>query len=189
MNLKPKVYNYRSKSIRGLPEGGIKERSRMIQWVLVVNRQGKVRLSKWYQHVGAKDRRKVEREVQNKVVNQPSSARRCNFVNVGDELAVFRRYASLYFVVCIDSDENELLVLEQIHFFVQALDLHFHNVCELDLIFNFDKAYQILDEVFMGGEMQETSVRRVVRVVAEQDTIENEESESFMQKWGIPSFW
>ena len=33
----------------------------------------------------------------------------------------------------------------------------FHQVCELDLIFNFEKAYYILDEFLMGGEVLETS--------------------------------
>ena len=30
--------------------------------------------------------------------------------------------------------------------FVETLDQYFGNVCELDLIFNFDRAYNILDE-------------------------------------------
>lgn len=49
------------------------------------------------------------------------------------------RYASLYFIACIDSNENALLTLEVIHHFVEILDRYFGNVCELDLIFNFHK--------------------------------------------------
>jgi AP-2 complex subunit sigma-1 len=30
-------------------------------------------------------------------------------------------------------------------------------VCELDLLFNFHKVYSVLDEVFLAGEIQETS--------------------------------
>jgi AP-2 complex subunit sigma-1 len=30
-------------------------------------------------------------------------------------------------------------------------------VCELDLVFNFYKVYAILDEVFLAGEIEETS--------------------------------
>lgn len=30
-------------------------------------------------------------------------------------------------------------------------------MCELDLVFNFYKVYQILDEMVVGGEVMETS--------------------------------
>lgn len=36
-------------------------------------------------------------------------------------------------------------------------DAFFGNVCELDLVFNFYKVYAILDEVFLAGEVEETS--------------------------------
>ena len=52
---------------------------------------------------------------------------------------VYKRYASLYFVVGIDTSDNELITLEIIHHFVEVLDRYFGNVCELDLIFNFHK--------------------------------------------------
>lgn len=42
-------------------------------------------------------------------------------------------------------------------------------VCELDLIFHFNKAYYILDELIMSGEMQETSKQLVLRTLREQD--------------------
>lgn len=57
-----------------------------------------------------------------------------------------RRYASLYFCVGVDPTDNELITLETIQHFVEILDRYFGNVCELDLIFNFHKAYYILDE-------------------------------------------
>ncbi len=37
-------------------------------------------------------------------------------------------------------------------------------VCELDVIFNFEKAYFMLDELLIGGEMQETSKKNVLKV-------------------------
>lgn len=36
-------------------------------------------------------------------------------------------------------------------------DSFFGNVCELDLVFNFYKVYAILDEMFLGGHVEETS--------------------------------
>ena len=52
---------------------------------------------------------------------------------------VYRRYAGLFFCVCVDASDNELAYLEAIHFFVEVLDTFFGNVCELDLVFNFYK--------------------------------------------------
>ena len=63
----------------------------------------------------------------------------------------------MYFTICCDSDDNELLVLEFIHLFVEELDEYFGSVCELDLVFNFYKVYAILDEMVIGGEIMETN--------------------------------
>jgi hypothetical protein len=52
---------------------------------------------------------------------------------------VYRRYAGLYFCICVDVADNNLAYLEAIHNFVEVLNEYFHNVCELDLVFNFYK--------------------------------------------------
>lgn len=41
-------------------------------------------------------------------------------------------------------------------------DAFFQNVCELDLVFSFYKVYAILDEVFLAGEIEETSKQVVL---------------------------
>lgn len=47
---------------------------------------------------------------------------------------VYRRYASLFFVVAVDGDEeNELAILEFIHSLVETMDKYFESVCELDV--------------------------------------------------------
>ena len=48
---------------------------------------------------------------------------------------IYRRYASLYFIIGVDNDEdvNELSFLEFIHNLVETLDKYFENVCELDV--------------------------------------------------------
>ena len=61
------------------------------------------------------------------------------------------RYASLYFLACVDDDDNELIVLETIHHFVEVLDRYFGNVCELDLIFNFHKVRAQMGGVRVGA--------------------------------------
>lgn len=89
-------------------------------------------------------------------------------------ILVAKRYASLYFVAAIDKEENELLTLEVLQFYVELLDKYFRNVCELDIIFNFHKAYYILDEMLIAGYMLETSKKQILRVIANQDEVMEE---------------
>ncbi|KAI1317321.1 hypothetical protein EDD11_008690 [Mortierella claussenii] len=93
-----------------------------------------------------------------------------------DTKVIYRRYASLFFITGIDPQDNELLTLEVIHRYVEVLDRYFGNVCELDLIFNFQRAYFILDELLIAGEMQESSKKTVLRVITQMDAMEEEEA-------------
>lgn len=45
-------------------------------------------------------------------------------------------------------------------------------VCELDIIFNFEKAYFILDEFLLGGEAQETSKKNVLKAIEQADLLQ-----------------
>lgn len=103
-------------------------------------------------------------------------AKMCNFLEYKDTKVVYRRYASLFFVCGISAGDNELTALEIIHRYVEVLDRYFGNVCELDLIFNFQKAYSILDELIIAGELQESSKKSVLRVVSQSDSIEDQEN-------------
>jgi AP-1 complex subunit sigma 1/2 len=55
------------------------------------------------------------------------------------------------------------------------MDKYYGNVCELDIIFNFQKAYFILDELLLAGEMQESSKKNVLRCIGQQDSLEEME--------------
>lgn len=66
-----------------------------------------------------------------------------------------RRYASLYFVVGFDGDENELALLEWIHCLVETLDSVFSNVCELDILFHHDTVNEIIDDMVYNGQFVE----------------------------------
>jgi len=114
-------------------------------------------------------------------------SRMCNFVEYKENKEVYRRYASLFFVAGISPDDNELTTLEVIHRFVEVLDRYFGNVCELDLIFNFQKAYQVLDELLMAGELQESSKKSVLRVVMQGDNVEEAENEDNLARIGSRS--
>ena len=45
--------------------------------------------------------------------------------------------------------------------YVEVLDKYFGSVCELDIIFNFEKAYFVLDEYLLAGNLQESSKKKV----------------------------
>ena len=47
----------------------------------------------------------------------------------------------------------------------------------MDIIFNFHKAYYIMDELFIGGHLQETSKAEVLRICAAMDELMDESKE------------
>ena len=63
----------------------------------------------------------------------------CSLIGGSDYKLIYRHYATLYFVFCVDSSESELGILDLIQVFVETLDKCFESVCELDLIFHMDK--------------------------------------------------
>lgn len=142
-----------------------------VQFLLLLSRQGKLRLTKWYQTISQKEKTKITRELTTLILSR--RAKMCNVLEYKDFKVVYRRYASLFFIVGIDLSDNELLALETIHRFVEQMDKLFGNVCELDIIFGFDKAYHILDELLLDGYVQESLKKEVLRRVAQQDELEN----------------
>lgn len=67
--------------------------------------------------------------------------------------------------------------------FIKTLFFFFfsYQVCELDIIFNFEKAYFILDEFIIGGEIQETSKKTAVKAIEDSDMLQ-ETMEEYMNK-------
>ncbi|AFR95706.2 clathrin assembly protein [Cryptococcus neoformans] len=145
----------------------------MLNYVMLVSRQGKVRLAKWFQTLPAKTKNKIVKDVTQLVLARRT--RMCNFLEYKDTKVIYRRYASLFFITSISPGDNELITLEIIHRYVEVLDRYFGNVCELDLIFNFQKAYAVLDELIIAGEIQESSKKTVLKIVAQSDAIEEAE--------------
>lgn len=132
----------------------------MIRFILLQNRQGKTRLSKWYIPFNAVEKNKIESEIHRAVaVRDPKFT---NFLEYRNYKIIYRRYAGLYFSFCVDMNDNELGMLELIHLFVEILDGYFGNVCELDLVFHFDKVYMLLDELLLSGEISETSSKFIL---------------------------
>jgi hypothetical protein len=81
----------------------------------------------------------------------------CSFVEHRNYKIIYRRYASLFFLVGVDGEENELAILEFIHCVVETMDRYFGNVCELDIMFHLEKAHFMLEEMVMNGCIVETN--------------------------------
>jgi len=121
------------------------------------------------------------------VHNRPASA--CNFLPLppllasssapsGNEshqdtpsLVTYRHYATLYFIIISTSTESPLALLDLIQAFVEALDRLFENVCELDLIFNFETLHATLSEMIVGGVVIETDCNKMVEGVKTQGKV------------------
>lgn len=132
----------------------------------------------------------------------------CSFYAYRGYKVIYRRYASLFFIVGVmGEEENELANLEFIHALVETLDRYFENVvshqlhascrrlqlhswvhgerppwprfalicrankrvcsrtlfqCELDIMFNLEKAHFILDEMVVNGCIIETNKNNVL---------------------------
>ena len=151
----------------------------MIKSILIVNNHGKPRLVKFYQNVtGEHEQQQVIRRIYQQVAKRNDKF--CNYLTGsipewGDGTKIiYRHYATLYFIFAVDEQESDLGILDLIQVFVEALDKVFENVCELDLIFNPDKAHNVLNEIIMGGMVLETSLKEIVHAV--NGTIEYEQA-------------
>lgn len=156
----------------------------MIQFLLLFSRQGKLRLQKWFTAFQEGSKKKMSRDLINVILSR--KPKMSAFLEWQDYKIVYKRYASLYFCCAIENTDNELIALEIIHRYVELLDKYFGSVCELDIIFNFEKAYFMLDEFIIGGEVQETSKKNVLKAIAAQDLLQEEETpQGFFEDAGL----
>jgi len=151
----------------------------MIKGILIVNNHGKARLTKFFEHFSEEKQQQIIRECFQLVSKRTDNL--CNFLEGGslwgkDVRLIYRHYATLYFIFCVDSSESELGILDLIQIFVETLDKCFENVCELDLIFHVDKVHYILDEIVMGGMVLETTHSEILSAIDAQNKIEKSEN-------------
>jgi len=160
-------HNTRKKEIRasggaGSPAAALGAMT--LRFVLMVNKQGQTRLAQYYERLPMDERCALEAEVIRKCLARTET--QCSFFEYRGYKVVYRRYASLFFIVGVEGDdENELSILEFIHALVETLDRYFENVCELDIMFNLEKAHFILDEMVMNGCIIETNKNNILSPV------------------------
>lgn len=85
-----------------------------IKFILMVNKQGQTRLARYYDWVSIQERVALEAEIIRRCLSRTEA--QCSFIEYRGYKVIYRRYASLFFVVAVDNDEeNELAILEFIH--------------------------------------------------------------------------
>ncbi|GMH36760.1 hypothetical protein BSKO_04633 [Bryopsis sp. KO-2023] len=135
-----------------------------IKFLLMVNKQGQTRLAKYFdEHLSVDERRVLEGEIVRKCLARTD--KQCSFVEHMNYTVVYRRYASLFVLVGVDSEENELAVLEFIHAVVEILDKHFAHVCELDIMYNLETVHFILDEMLMNGCVVDINQQNILQPI------------------------
>ncbi|XP_038065830.1 AP-4 complex subunit sigma-like [Patiria miniata] len=136
----------------------------MLKFILIISKQGQTRLAQYYdERREPVERSSLEADLIRKVLLRGTKG--CSFVDYQDFKVVYRRYLSLYFLIGIDKEENEVAILEFIHLIVETLDKYFPKVTDLDIMFNLDKVYMILDEMVMNGCIVETSKAKILEPV------------------------
>ena len=137
----------------------------MIRFVIMVNKQGQTRLAQYYEFMTIAERTALESEIIRKCLSRNEN--QCSFVEYRGFRVIYRRYASLFFIVGVTNDDtdNELGILEFIHALVETMDKYFESVCELDIMFNLEKAHFILDEMVMNGAIVETNKASILKPI------------------------
>jgi len=128
----------------------------MIHFILMVNKQGQTRLAQYYFDIAMKERTTLEGELVRKCLGRNKN--KSHFLVHQNWKIIYRRYASLFFIIGVDLEEqNEMSYFEFIHIIVETFDKYFESVCELDIMYNIEKAHYILEEMVQNGDIIETN--------------------------------
>jgi AP-4 complex subunit sigma-1 len=120
----------------------------------------------------------LESEIIRKCLSR--SELQCSFLEYRGFKVIYRRYASLFFIVGTKPDvpgtennENELAMLEFIHTLVETMDKWAGSICELDIMYQLEQVHFLLDEMVMNGFIVETNKGNILRPL---DLMEREAS-------------
>merc|ERR1740136_154220 len=143
------------------------------------NKQGQTRMSSYYQWLSMEERTALEAEIIRKCLSR--SELQCSFLEYRGYKVIYRRYASLFFIVGTRPDidagpgaenkENELGLLEFIHNLVETMDKWAGSICELDIMYQLEEVHFLLDEMVMNGYIVDTSKSNVLKQI---DLLERE---------------
>ncbi|EEC46706.1 predicted protein [Phaeodactylum tricornutum CCAP 1055/1] len=143
----------------------------MISFILMVNKQGQTRYSSYYEWISMEERVALESEIIRKCLSR--SELQCSFLEYRGYKVIYRRYASLFFIVGTKPDlagtennENELGMLEFIHTLVETMDKWAGSICELDIMYQLEEVHFLVDEMVQNGYIAETNRANILRPIA-----------------------
>lgn len=146
----------------------------MITFFLMVNKQGKTRISKYYNGIALADRPALEKAAFTLAhTRDPKFSNFCPLSLAPDYdggdgiMLIYHRYVGLYVMMGIEEGDNMIMAHEGIHLFVEMLDMYFGCVRELDIIYHFQSVYNLLDEYICAGHIIETSKEHIMRRMEE----------------------
>lgn len=91
-----------------------------INFILMVNKQGQTRLSNYYNWLTIDERSTLEAEIIRKCLSRTEA--QCSFMEFRGMKVVYRRYASLFFIVGVEAEE-------EVRFFWQSGVFFFFFLC------------------------------------------------------------
>ncbi|XP_025103848.1 AP-4 complex subunit sigma-1-like [Pomacea canaliculata] len=142
----------------------------MIKFFLIANRVGQLRVSRYFEKIDSLKRQHLESTIISHCLKRID--KQCTIFQLEDTVIIYRKYVNLYLIVGTTPDENELAVLELMHNFLETLDLYFKKVSELDIMFNLDRVYMILDEMLINGIVAQTTKDRILVPIQMFDSLE-----------------
>lgn len=131
----------------------------MIKFFLIVNKRGCVRVLHTYDILN-QEWKTSQADILKRTFSRDNE--QSSFFDFKDWKIVYRKYSSLYCIFGVDEEENELAILELIQLIVETLNDYIGKMTELDIMFNIDKVYMILDEIISNGTISETSNFRIL---------------------------
>ncbi|GFO17287.1 Ap-1 complex subunit sigma-1 [Plakobranchus ocellatus] len=105
----------------------------MIHFFLIVNKQGRIRIRRNYQHADDKERERRESFIIGECLKRNNS--QSNFFSYENLTIVYKRFTALTLICGVSKDENELAMQELMNVFMDCLLSYFHHLSELDVSF------------------------------------------------------
>jgi len=132
----------------------------MIHFCLIANKQAIIRLKRVYHHIDKALQAEQELAIIRKCLSRANN--QCNYFYHESLTIVYKKFTNLCFICAASKDENELALQEVLNVLMNGLNAYFNKVSELDIVYNCDKAYAILDEIIVHGCIAYTSMDRVL---------------------------
>ncbi|XP_042216604.1 AP-4 complex subunit sigma-1-like [Homarus americanus] len=143
----------------------------VMHYLLIASKDGNVQFSHYFTHITSGSRTTTEARAIAKCLGAEKDAALCHFLGDGDHTLVFRWFGPCLFIVAADHAENELMVYEFINLYVNALHRYFGKFSERHVLFNIDRLHMVLEEMVVGGELVESSIRNALSPIQMLDTV------------------